>query len=113
MAMKAGVDARTLYDVLTASSGDSAALRGWGTSILKGDFSPGFMVDLAAKDIGLATQLGRSLGLPMEAANLAQQRFIEAQGRGWGREATPAIARIQEERAGIEFRFPEEDPPAD
>jgi 3-hydroxyisobutyrate dehydrogenase len=107
MAMKAGVDARTLYDVITASSGDSAALRGWGTSILKGNFEPGFMVDLAAKDVGLATQLGRSLGLPMEAANIAQQRFIEAQRRGWGRDATPAIARIQEERAGVEFRFPE------
>jgi 3-hydroxyisobutyrate dehydrogenase len=109
MAMKAGVDARTLYDVITASSGDSAALRGWGTSILKGNFEPGFMVDLAAKDVGLATQLGRSLGLPMEAANIAQQRFIEAQRRGWGRDATPAIARIQEERAGVEFRFPETD----
>ncbi len=96
MAMKAGVDA----------SGDSAALRGWGTSILKGDFEPGFMVDLAAKDVGLATRLGRSLGLPMEAANIAQQRFIEAQRRGWGRDATPAIGRIQEERAGVEFRFP-------
>jgi 3-hydroxyisobutyrate dehydrogenase-like beta-hydroxyacid dehydrogenase len=65
------------------------------------------MVDLAAKDVGLATQLGRSLGLPMEAANIAQQRFIEAQRRGWGREATPAIARVQEERAEIQFRFPD------
>jgi len=113
MAMKAGVDARTLYDVITASSGDSAALRGWGTSILKGNFEPGFMVDLAAKDVGLATRLGRSLGLPMEAANIAQQRFIEAQLRGWGRDATPAVGRIQEERAGIEFRFPECDSDSD
>lgn len=107
MAMKAGVDARTLYNVISASSGDSAALRGWSTSILKGNFEPGFMVDLAAKDVGLATQLGRSLGLPMEAANLAQQRFIEAQLRGWGKESMQAVGRIQEERAGLEFRFPE------
>lgn len=107
MAMKAGVDARTLYNVISASSGDSAALRGWGTSILNGNFEPGFMVDLAAKDVGLATQLGRSLGLPMEAANLAQQRFIEAQRRGWGKDAMQAVGRIQEERSGIEFRFPE------
>jgi hypothetical protein len=43
----------------------------------------------------------------MEAANLAQQRYIEAQRRGWGKDAMQAIGRIQEERAGIEFRFPE------
>jgi 3-hydroxyisobutyrate dehydrogenase-like beta-hydroxyacid dehydrogenase len=65
------------------------------------------MVDLAAKDLRLATELGRAQGVPMELANLAEQAYIEAQRRGWGRDATPAIARVQEERAGVEFRFPE------
>lgn len=107
MALKFGVDARTLYDVISNSSGNSATLASWGGSILAGNFTPGFMVDLAAKDLRLATELGRSQGVPMEAANLAEQVYIEAQRRGWGREATPAIARVQEERAGVEFRFPE------
>ncbi|MFW6195072.1 MAG: NAD(P)-dependent oxidoreductase [Chloroflexota bacterium] len=109
MAAQYGVEARTLYEVMSNSSGNSATLTNWSNSILRGDFSPGFMLDLAVKDIGLATELGRSQGLPMEAANTAQQRFLEAKRRGWGRDATPVLGRLQEERVGKEFRFRDEE----
>ena len=73
-------------------------------SLFKGDFEPGFQLDLAAKDVGLATDMGRRLSVPMELANLAQQRYILAQNRGWGKLSSGAVARVQEEMAGVEIR---------
>ena len=40
----------------------------------------------------------------MELANLAQQRYILAQNKGWGKLSSGAVARIQEEMAGVEIR---------
>lgn len=42
--------------------------------------------------------------VPMEMANIAQQRYIAGQNKGWGRLAAGAVARVQEERAGVEIR---------
>ena len=104
LGVKAGVGPRMLYEAVSRSSGDTQSMRNFPDSLFKGNFEPGFQVDLAAKDIGLATQMGREMGIPMELSNLAQQRYIEAQGRGWGRLATPAVVRLQEERVGVEIR---------
>lgn len=104
LGVKAGVGVEMLYEAISRSSGETRAMHNFPESLFEGNFDPGFQVDLAAKDLGLATQMGRELGIPMELANIAQQRYIEAQGRGWGRLATPAVVRLQEERAGVEVR---------
>ena len=104
MGIRAGVDAQTLFDAVSKSSGKTLAMQGFPNGLFKRNFEPGFQVDLAAKDVGLATQLGRDLRVPMEMANIAQQRYIDAQNKGWGRLASGAVARVQEERAGVEIK---------
>ena len=79
-------------------------MQGYPDGLFKGDFEPGFQLDLAAKDIGMAIEMGRSLALPMELSNLALQRYIDAQSEGWGRLDARAVARVQEERAGVHIR---------
>jgi 2-hydroxymethylglutarate dehydrogenase len=78
--------------------------------LFKGNFEPGFMLDLAAKDLRLGTMLAKELGLPLDFANLAEQRYIEAQARGWGRLHADAVVRLQEERAGVELRTARSEP---
>jgi 3-hydroxyisobutyrate dehydrogenase-like beta-hydroxyacid dehydrogenase len=104
LGVKAGVPPQTLFDAISKSSGNTQAMQGLPNGLFKGNFEPGFQLDLAAKDVGLATEMGRALRVPMELANLVQQRYMEAQNRGWGRLASGAVARIQEERAGVEVR---------
>src|SRR5918997_4772345 len=41
--------------------------------VLKGDLTPGFMIDLALKDLGLALDLGHALGLPLETGWAARK----------------------------------------
>ena len=101
---KAGVSPETLFEAVSKSSGNTQSMQGFPNGLFKGAFEPGFMLDLAAKDVGLATEIGRSIRVPMELANLVQQRYIDAQNRGWGRLSAGAVARLQEERAGVEVR---------
>lgn len=99
--VKWGVDAQTLYEAVSASTGATNSMRGFPTGLFAREFEPGFALDLAAKDVGLATQLGRDLRVPMEMSNVAQQRYIEGQNRGYGRMSAGAVALVQEERAGV------------
>ncbi len=103
MGVKWGVDAQTLYEAVSGSSGNTNSMHGFPSGIFRRNFEPGFALDLAAKDVGLATQLGRELRVPMEMSNIAQQRYIDGQNRGFGRLAAGAVAMVQEERAGVEI----------
>ena len=93
-----------LFEAVSKSSGDTRSMHGFPEGLFKGNFEPGFQLDLGAKDVGLATEMGRTLRVSMELSNLVQQRYIQAQVRGWGRLSAGAVARVQEERSGVEIR---------
>lgn len=54
--------------------------------VLKGDLAPGFMVDLAAKDLGLALDLGDRLRVTLPTGVAARGAYIDAQNTGRGRQ---------------------------
>ncbi len=106
LGVKAGVDLATLADVVAHSSGSSRRLtEKFPRFLFQGNFEPGFATALAAKDVRLATDLGREYGVPMDLSNLVDQRHVEAMFRGFGPEDSDAVARIQEEKAGVQLRL--------
>ncbi len=108
MGVKAGVDLAVLADVIANSSGGNRRLvEKFPRYLFKGNFEPGFATALAAKDVRLATDLGREYGIPMELSNLVDQRHVEAMHRGWGPEDSDAVARLQEEKSGVQLRLPD------
>lgn len=70
--------------------------------VLKGDLSPGFMVDLAAKDLGLALELAGSLDVPVTTGAAAGAAYAQAQEAGRGREDWTAVYAEMRRRAGLE-----------
>ena len=107
LGVKAGVDLATLADVIANSSGGNRRLvEKFPRYLFQGNFEPGFATALAAKDVRLATDLGREYGIPMELSNLVDQRHVEAMFRGWGPEDSDAVSKIQEEKAGVQLRLP-------
>ncbi len=106
LGVKAGVDLATLADVIAHSSGSSKRLtEKFSRYLFQGNFEPGFATALAAKDVRLATDLGREYGVPMDLSNLVDQRHVEAMFRGYGPQDSDAVARIQEEKAGVQLRL--------
>lgn len=75
-------------------------------TVFTGDFEKpsGFNIALARKDVGLATELGRQQNVPMPIAALVEQIMTHAIGRGWGRQSTLSLFRLQEEAAAVEVR---------
>ena len=59
------------------------------------------MLKLAHKDVSLATQLAREVGVPMRLTNLALEELTEAMNRGWQDRDSRVAMLLQEERAGV------------
>lgn len=101
MGVKAGVDAQVLFDVVSVSSGDSATLAQWETSVLKRNFTPGFMLVLGHKDARLALELAQQVNVSMPVTTVGKERLAAALAEGWGDEAAAVVARLQEREAGV------------
>ncbi len=104
LGLKAGAQTEILFEAISHSSGNTECMQEFPASLFQGNFEPGFQLDLGAKDVGLATKMGRQLCLPMELANIIEQRFTEARNRGWGQLASVSVTRLQEEQAGVKIR---------
>ena len=64
---------------------------------------PSFALRLGLKDVTLAANLGRELGVPMRMLNLTHAEMSEAMARGWGHRDSRAFMLLQQERAGVEI----------
>ncbi len=109
LGLKAGVPLATLADAISKSaSGKKPPLAGWeeGTFLGKFEGTPlSFYLELMRKDVRLACEMGRDMGVPLELGSLVEQRLIEAMNRGWGRMNNNVVVRLQEEKAGVEIRL--------
>ena len=112
LGVKAGVDAESLWQCIRRGSlGRMNILHeGMARTLFRGEYEPAsFALNLARKDVGLATELGREFNVPMPVANLAEQIAIEAINRGWGEMDSSVTFRLQEEQADVEVRAPQVD----
>ena len=92
LAEASGLDVEVARKVML---GTAAGLGHLGTTypakVLKGDLAPGFMVDLALKDLRLAIELGQSLGLPLQTGRSAERAYDAAAKAGYGRNDWSAL----------------------
>ena len=109
LGVEAGVDLKTVAKSVTSGSGNNWVLEGkFPTTLFQGNFEPGFTLNLASKDVHLATELGRELGLPMEVSNLIAQLYRAALREGLGHMDADAIALLYESRTGTKLRLGED-----
>jgi 3-hydroxyisobutyrate dehydrogenase len=99
LARLSGIDQSLVVEALTPGAGGSWALEKLGSRIARGDFSPGFMVDLIQKDLRIVQDAARRVALPLEGSALAQRMFSDNQQHGEGRLGTQAMYRALERAA--------------
>jgi 3-hydroxyisobutyrate dehydrogenase len=110
MGVKAGVPPVALWAAIRQGSlGRQRTFDRLGERFLRGTYDPpNFALALGHKDMTLATELGREVGVPMRLANLALEEITEALGRGWGDQDSSSFMLLQEERARVEIKVPRE-----
>jgi 2-hydroxy-3-oxopropionate reductase len=101
---RSGVDPEKMIQALSGGMAASRCLEMKGGKILSGDFTPGFKVDLHAKDLRLVHQAADALGVPVPTTALVEQYFSALRTRGHGGEDHSAVIRVFEALAGLEVR---------
>jgi 3-hydroxyisobutyrate dehydrogenase len=106
LARRAGLDLGRAFAAIKASSGNSFVHETEGQLILNGSYDVGFTNELALKDLGFATKLGRELGVPLEVAGLVEQTFVRATSLyGRGAQST-MVVKLLEDALGADLRAP-------
>jgi len=95
-ASKAGVDPARVREALMGGFAGSKILEVHGERMIKRTFDPGFRIELHQKDLGLALDGARALGLSLPNTATAQELFNACAGQGWAGLDHSALARALE-----------------
>ncbi len=111
MGVKAGVEPLPLWAAIRQGAlGRKRSFDRIGEQFLQGKFDPpNFALALAHKDVTLATELAREIGVPMRLANMTYAEMTEGLNRGWAHRDSRSYLILQQERAGVSIKVPVED----
>ena len=98
-----GLDIARVYEVITASAGNSWMFENRVPHILDGDYSPRSAVDIFTKDLGIVTDIGRGLKFPTPVASMALQMFVMTAAAGMGRDDDASVARMIANLTGLDL----------
>jgi len=104
LAQKAGLDLKTVMEVVKVADFRSPLLVSNGRNILKRDFSPSFALKLMLKDADLIEKFGNNLQSPIPALQVVEKNLASAVALGFGEENASAIIRALEKEAGVEVK---------
>jgi 3-hydroxyisobutyrate dehydrogenase-like beta-hydroxyacid dehydrogenase len=102
LAQKAGLDLRTVMEVVKVADFRSPLLVSNGRNILKRDFSPSFALKLMLKDADLIAKFSESLESPTPALPIVQKNLESAVALGFGEENASALIKSLEKEAAVE-----------
>jgi len=104
LGVRAGMEPERLLEILRTSAGRSYHFEKRFPNILARNFAPGFTVDLARKDLGLAVDMARSHDVPVPATSLLHQLYNACAALGEGSSDFAAIIKLFESWARTEVK---------
>lgn len=99
-AKRNGLDLEKTIAAVGGGAAGSWQLANLGPRMVKGDFAPGFMIDLVVKDLRLVAEALRDPKLDLPALALVHHLFLQAQQSGQGGDGTQALFSVVEQLAG-------------
>jgi 3-hydroxyisobutyrate dehydrogenase len=110
--VKAGVDLEKLHTALVHSPANSNFIERDVRMVLdRGDYDEGFAMKLVTKDLGLAVDLARDVGVPAEMAALVEQIHRRARAAYGDAAGEMSAIRLYEDLAHLTLRSPRSAPP--
>lgn len=101
---KGGLSLSLLFEILSVSSGRSRVLEQAGPAILEGRFDAEFTLELAMKDLRLAIETARALGVTLGTAEGVRPAYERAIAQGLGGLDHSALVIPVEKEAGVRAR---------
>jgi len=98
---KAGLDPKKIYEVVSASTGNSVQFQNRVPRILARNFKPGGTLDISFKDQELETAFAKRLGVPLFLANVSQQVYQMGRASGLSKEDGSSLVKVYEKLAGV------------
>ncbi|MCB2057043.1 MAG: NAD(P)-dependent oxidoreductase [Novosphingobium sp.] len=89
----AHLDLDKVYQAISGGASQSWQMDNRWQTMCRDEFDFGFAIDWMRKDMGLALDEGRSLGVSLPVAALIDQFYAEVQALGGGRQDTSALVR--------------------
>ncbi len=102
-AAKQGLDIRKVYEVITASAGNSWMFENRMPHVLEGDYTPHSAVDIFVKDLGIIQDMARGQRFSVPVAAAALQMFLMTSGAGMGRDDDASVARLYAQVSGTKL----------
>lgn len=107
-AYRAGLDLPTVLQSIASGAAQSWALSNLAPRIIANHFEPGFFVEHFIKDMGIALDEARRMGLVLPGLALVHQLYLSVAALGHGRSGTQALELALAAMSGIDWpRRPE------
>lgn len=102
LGMKSGLDAATIYKVISDGAGSSRMFEVRGPMMVEGRYDDATMkVDVWQKDVSVINAFARSLDCPIPLFSAAEPIYAAAMAQGWGKKDTAAVCAVLEAMAGL------------
>ena len=102
-ASRAGADPARVREALLGGFANSRVLEVHGERMIKRNFAPGFRIELHQKDLNLALENARLMGVSLPATALARSLFSACESHGGGRDDHSSMVRALELLANHEI----------
>jgi len=93
LGMMAGLDMDAVVDVISKGAAQSWQMDNRARTMTRGQYDFGFAVDWMRKDLGLALDEARRLGVPLPTTALVDQYYADVQAMGGARQDTSSLIR--------------------
>jgi 3-hydroxyisobutyrate dehydrogenase len=88
---KAGLNLETVMQSVSSGAAGSWSLSNYGPRMMANNFDPGFFVEHFIKDMGIALEESKRMGLSMPGLALAHQLYVALKAQGHGRDGTHSL----------------------
>ena len=102
-AARQNLDLQKVYDVITASAGNSWMFENRMPHVLAGDYSPKSSVSIFTKDLGIVLDMARSANFPVPLASSALQMFLMTAAAGMAGDDDSSVTRVYAQLAGLKL----------
>ena len=93
-AARQGLDLRKVYEVITASAGNSWMFENRMPHVLEADYAPRSATEIFVKDLGIIQDMARTHRFPVPMSAAALQMFLATAASGMARDDDASVARL-------------------